>query len=339
MSAPTSPLATRCSLSSVDQRTHACQHGGRARKSGLPRLDPIEHFLDLEHTLGDLESAVAREREERIARHAVKKGAVEAARRESRRRGSTGNWRRRSPAPRRGGRTAPDRLDTARARSRSVPSPRHNCRRSSPCPSARRIAYFHRPPECAAASCRRRNNPTPGSRARAAAPRSRASPPHRCSPSCRTGSGADTARPAPPAPPSRHRSMTARTMSASCAGIRLGQHQLPRALAHALDVPVHAEGVHGAVGMPERLEALEARARIVQHVRRRRQLDRPDRLELRRAPATVAIRSGGHVRREESAERGSLLRLRRGRFRLCSHGEFTLGMKIIAGCSRSSFNA
>ena len=58
-------------------------------------------------------------------------------------------------------------------------------------------------------------------------------------------------------------------MSASCAGIRLGQHQLPRALAHALDMPIHAKNVDGAVGAAKRLESLEAGAGVVQHVRRR----------------------------------------------------------------------
>ena len=66
-------------------------------------------------------------------------------------------------------------------------------------------------------------------------------------------------------------------MRASCVGVRLGQHQQARALAHALDVLVHAEHVDAAVRPAVGLEALEAAARVVQHVRRRVHLDRPGR--------------------------------------------------------------
>ena len=56
--------------------------------------------------------------------------------------------------------------------------------------------------------------------------------------------------------------------------IRFGQHQLPRALAHALDVPIHAEDVDGAVGAAKCLEPLEAGARVMQHMRRGAEFDR-----------------------------------------------------------------
>ena len=95
-------------------------------------------------------------------------------------------------------------------------------------------------------------------------------------------------------------------MSRELRRIRFGQHQMAGALTHALDVPIHAKHVNRAVGMPKCLEALEAGARVVQHMRRRDQFDRRHRLDLGLAPAAVPIGGNGHVGGQHGAECGSL---------------------------------
>ena len=124
-------------------------------------------------------------------------------------------------------------------------------------------------------------------------------------------------------------------------GRRLGQDQLTGALAQALKVPIHAERMDRPVRMSKRLEAFETGAGIMQYVSGGTQRNRLDRLDLGLAPASVAVRSDGHVRGEHGTERraGRLgLGLRSHTLRLRSHGNH-LGMKIIAGCSSSSFKA
>jgi hypothetical protein len=118
---------------------------------------------------------------------------------------------------------------------------------------------------------------------------------------------------------------------ASGTASRLRQGQQARALQQALHVPVHAKNMHRTVGMAERLESLETRARVVQHVRRGTDFDRSDGLDIALAPLAVTIIRDRHVGREQGAERRSL--------RLRGHEVFTVGMKMVAGCSRRSFNA
>ncbi len=133
----------------------------------------------------------------------------------------------------------------------------------------------------------------------------------------------------------RHRIAAAIDHGAHHAGelcrIRFGQHQCPSALPHALNVPIHAKDVYGSVGTAECLESLEAGARIMQHMRGGTEFDRLYRLDLARAPAASLIRGHGHMRGQQRAESGSL--------GLRSHLDFTLGIKIVAGCSSSSFSA
>src|ERR1700676_2377978 len=108
-------------------------------------------------------------------------------------------------------------------------------------------------------------------------------------------------------------------------------------------MPVHPECVNRSVGAAKRLETLETRARIMQYMRRRTELDRAHGLDLGRAPPAALVHGYRHVGRQDGAERGSLGLCGRGlgmRFRglrLCIHG-VTLGMKIVAGCSSRSFS-
>ncbi len=87
--------------------------------------------------------------------------------------------------------------------------------------------------------------------------------------------------------------------------VGLGQHEQARALAHPLDVLVHAKHMDAAVGPAIGLEALEALARIVQHVRGGMDLDRPGRADLVLAPLAVAIRGDGHLVGQHCAEGGT----------------------------------
>ena len=112
-------------------------------------------------------------------------------------------------------------------------------------------------------------------------------------------------RPAASGTSARTRSMTADDHRRELRGIRLQHAEQARALAHARDVPVHAEDVDAAVGPPIGLETLETGARVVQHVRRGRQLDRPGLLELVRRPFAVAPVRDRHRRRHHGAECGA----------------------------------
>ena len=112
-------------------------------------------------------------------------------------------------------------------------------------------------------------------------------------------------------------------------GIR--QHQRARALQQPLQMPIHAKYMHGTIGVTEGLESFEAGAGIVQHMRRRTDFDRADGLDLALAPFAIAILSHRHVRSEQGAECRTL--------GLWIHGVFTVGMNMVAGCSRRSFNA
>ena len=90
-------------------------------------------------------------------------------------------------------------------------------------------------------------------------------------------------------------------------------------------------GTTANIGAAERLEAFEAGAGIVQHVRGGTQFNGGHGLEFARAPAAILKSGHGHVRGEQRAECGSL--------GLSGHLDFTLGIKIVAGCSSSSFSA
>src|ERR1700722_2818767 len=96
-------------------------------------------------------------------------------------------------------------------------------------------------------------------------------------------------------------------------------------------MPIHAKHMHGTIGVAECLEPFEACAGIVQHVRRGTDFDRADGLELALVPFAIAIVGHDHVRSEQGAECGTL--------GLGSHEAFTVGMNMVAGCSRRSFNA
>src|ERR1700681_2813263 len=99
-------------------------------------------------------------------------------------------------------------------------------------------------------------------------------------------------------------------------------------------MPVHSEYVNRSVGAAKRFETLETRARIVQHMRRRAELDRSHGFDLGCAPPAALVRGDCHVRRQDGTERGSWGLCGRGLglclrgLRLCIHRVFTLGMKI-----------
>src|SRR5262249_12938829 len=67
-------------LSATDQRANPGQDRGGSRKSGLAVAHPLEHFIDVERTLLDNEALLARHRQQRIARHAVQEGGIQAPR-------------------------------------------------------------------------------------------------------------------------------------------------------------------------------------------------------------------------------------------------------------------
>ena len=83
--------------------------------------------------------------------------------------------------------------------------------------------------------------------------------------------------------------------------------------AHALDVARHAKDMHGTIGMPIRLEALEARTAVMQSMRCGVDLERTGVAELGRPPSAVAIVCDRHGACEHAAERGvSGIRVHRG---------------------------
>ena len=75
-------------------------------------------------------------------------------------------------------------------------------------------------------------------------------------------------------------------------------------------VPVHAEHVDAAVRPAVGLEAFEALARVVQHMRGRVDLDRPGGTQFRLAPFAIAESGHRHVVGQHGAEGGPGLRVR-----------------------------